>query len=219
MNPAENAQERTRSGIIVGIDFDNTIVGYDELLWSVARERGLISDSTGATKREIRDRIRLLPDGEIEWQKCQAVLYGSRIAEARLIEGVGAFLKICRGREIPVHIVSHKTEFSRFDSSGTNLRTAALEWMAAKRFFAPDGLRFTERDVHFAATRDGKIERIRELGCTHFIDDLEETFLEPGFPEATVRLLYEPGRMSPAPPGVALMRTWQEIHDYFFGVD
>src|SRR5580658_9044333 len=96
---------------ICGIDFDNTIVTYDELLTRIARERGLLDAAGVQTKRNLRDRIRLLPDGEIEWQKCQALLYGQRIGEARLAVGVAAFLAECRERAMAVHIVSHKTEY------------------------------------------------------------------------------------------------------------
>jgi hypothetical protein len=205
--------------LVCGIDFDNTIVTYDELLTTIARERGLIDAARIQTKRSIRDQIRQLPDGEIEWQKCQALLYGPRIAEARLIEGVAEFISLCRERGIPVHIVSHKTEFSQYDATRTNLRTAALAWMTANRFFDSAGLGLSPRCVYFAGTRTEKIERIRDLACTHFIDDLEETFLEESFPPATARILYEPGRQSPAPHGVALMRTWQEIRDYFFSAN
>jgi hypothetical protein len=204
-----------RSDAICGIDFDNTIVTYDELLATIAHERGWISAGGIQSKRGIRDRIRLLPDGEIEWQKCQALLYGRRIAEARLIEGAAAFIRLCRERGVPVHIVSHKTEFSRFDTS-TNLRAAAMNWMSANRFFDPSGLGLDRSNVYFAATRGEKIGRIRDLACTHFIDDLEETFLEDDFPRATARILYEPGRQAPPPSGVAWMKTWQEIRDYFF---
>jgi hypothetical protein len=207
------------SVVICGIDFDNTIVTYDELLATIARERGLLNGTQGLTKRGIRDYIRQLPDGEIEWQKCQALLYGSRIGEARLIEGVAPFVAACRERGIPVHIVSHKTEFSRYDPTGTNLRTAAMNWMIANRFFEADGLALDPANVYFAGTRDEKIARVRGLGCTHFIDDLEETFLEAGFPPQTARILYEPARQEPAPAGVALVRTWQEIRDYFFGAN
>jgi hypothetical protein len=201
---------------ICGIDFDNTIVTYDELLIRIARERGLIDSENAGTKRQIRDRIRQLPDGEIEWQKCQALLYGARIGEARLIEGAAEFIGLCRERGVPVFIVSHKTEYSNYDPTSANLRAAAMEWMRAQRFFEPEGLGLAPEQVFFAATREGKVERIRELGCTHFIDDLEETFLEESFPRDTVRILYEPGRQSAAPPGVAWMNTWQEIRDYFF---
>jgi hypothetical protein len=205
--------------VICGIDFDNTIVTYDELLTTIARERGLLDAADVQTKRSIRDQIRQLPDGEIEWQKCQALLYGQRIAEARLIDGVTQFVAICRARGIPVYIVSHKTEFSRYDPTGTNLRTAAMNWMIANRFFESGGLALDPGNVYFAGTREEKVDRIRELRCTHFIDDLEETFLEDSFPPATARILYEPGRQSPAPHGVALMRTWQEIRDYFFSAN
>ena len=208
--------EMSPGQLICGIDFDNTIVSYDELLTKIARERGLIDVANVQSKRRLRDQIRQLPDGEIEWQKCQALLYGPRISEATLADGVATFFASCRQCAIPVYIVSHKTEFSSYDPSNTNLRSAALDWMHANRFFDPDGLGLTHSRVFFAATRHAKIERIRQLACTHFIDDLEETFLEDTFPPTTARILYEPDRESAPSPGVALMRTWQEIRDYFF---
>jgi len=201
----------------VGIDFDNTIVTYDEALGRIARERGLIGGEAAQTKKEIRDQIRRLPGGEIEWQKCQALLYGSRIGEAQLIEGVVEFFQRCWEEGVKVYVVSHKTEFSRFDTTGTNLRKAALEWMAANGFFEAEGLGLSRDGVFFAATRAEKIERIRQLRCTHFIDDLEETFLEEGFPAGTVRVLYEPSGRSALPPGMTRMKSWQEIREYFFG--
>jgi diaminopimelate decarboxylase len=170
----------------------------------------------GASKRKIRDHIRRLPNGEIEWQKCQALLYGPRISEAKLIEGVPQFFELCRQHGMKVYVVSHKTEFSRFDNTGTNLRTAALAWMSSNAFFEPNGLGLTEGSVFFADSRQEKIDRICTLQCTDFVDDLEETFLEATFPPSTARILYEPGRESAAPAGVLLMRTWQEISDYFF---
>jgi hypothetical protein len=205
--------------VIFGIDFDNTIVTYDDLLAAIARERGLLNGTAPQTKRHIRDYIRQLPDGEIEWQKCQALLYGSRITEARLIDGVSTFIAACRAQAIPVYIVSHKTEFSNYDPTGTNLRIAAMNWMVGNRFFDPAGLALDPANIFFAGTREEKIGHIRALRCTHFIDDLEETFLEASFPPQTKRILYEPGRQDPAPPGVALMRTWQEIRDYFFSAN
>lgn len=169
------------------------------------------------SKRTLRDRIRQLPDGETEWQKCQALLYGPRIGEAVLMEGVTRFFELCGQSGVKVYVVSHKTEFSRYDSTGTNLRTAALQWMTAHRFFDPAGLGLTQADVFFAATRQEKIDHIASLQCSDFIDDLEETLLEASFPVQTARILYEPGRESPAPPGVVWVNSWQEVSEYFFG--
>ena len=204
-------------GRICGVDFDNTLVSYDKLLIAVARERGLIRSDVLETKRNLRDHIRQLQDGEVEWQKCQALLYGPRIREATLIDGVAEFFKLCRENGVKIYIVSHKTEFARYDTTRTNLRTAALHWMASNGFFDRHRLGLTASDVFFAQTRREKIERIVALGCTDFVDDLEETFLEDTFPPNITRILYEPGRLSLPPPGVLWMRTWREISEYFCG--
>jgi len=204
------AAERT-----CGVDFDNTLVTYDKLLARIAVERGLIDCNHAETKKGIRDRLRQLPNGEIEWQKCQGLLYGSRIGEAQLIEGVSRFFELARQQGTQVYIISHKTEFSPFDNF--NLRTAALSWMTANRFFESDGLGLSQNNVFFADSRQQKIDYIAQLRCTHFIDDLEETLLEATFPPSTTRILYEPGRQMPAPAGLKLMKSWQEINHYFFG--
>ena len=63
----------------------------------------------------------------------------------------------------------------------------------------------------FHSTRQDKIKRIRNLDCTHFIDDLEETFLEESFPEKVEKILFDPhGQYSPR-PGVKICSSWQEI--------
>ncbi len=62
----------------IGIDFDNTIVTYDDLMYSLAMEMGLINPAVRKSKKLIRDNIRELPDGEIEWQKLQGLVYGPK---------------------------------------------------------------------------------------------------------------------------------------------
>jgi hypothetical protein len=209
-----NKQSDLPTRRICGVDFDNTIVHYDDLLARIVQERSLLPITPGDTKRSIRDRIRQLPNGEIEWQKCQALMYGPRISEASLNDGVLRFFQLCRTHNVKVYVISHKTEHSRYDPAKTNLRQAAKDWMESRGCFGPAGL--DPRDVFFANTREEKINRVIELGCTHFIDDLEETFLEKSFPPSTARILYEPGRTSPAPEGIRLMKSWREICEYFF---
>ena len=55
----------------VGIDFDNTIVTYDEVFCAMARRSGLIDPAFVGGKQAVRDAIRLLPDGELAWQACR----------------------------------------------------------------------------------------------------------------------------------------------------
>ena len=168
------------------------------------------------SKREIRDRIRQLSDGENEWQRVQAVVYGPRMGEARVIDGVRGFFDLCRRHQTKVFIVSHKTEFARFDETGTHLRTAAVLWMKKNGFFKADGFSLSQEDIYFESTRLEKIERIRRLGCTHFIDDLEEVFLEDAFPTSVEKILYAPQTRRSSFPGVKVMATWEEISGYLF---
>ena len=54
------------------------------------------------------------------------------------------------------------------------------------------GFAIPKENVFFEATRTEKIARIKALDCTHFIDDLEEIFLDPEFPETTRQFLLGP---------------------------
>ena len=199
---------------IIGVDFDNTIISYDDLLYNVAKERG-ISVPYMVSKKTIRDYIRQTPNGEIEWQRLQAIAYGPRIGEARLIEGVGDFLKLCKLNKIKVYIISHKSVYAAQDEKNVNLREAALKWMAANHFFKDDGLGLDPNSVYFGATREEKIKLIKQLGCTHFIDDLEETFLEQCFPSDIHGILYSPSSLHHNLTNVKVMTTWHDISEYF----
>jgi thiamine kinase-like enzyme len=197
--------------MIIGVDFDNTLVSYDELFERLARERGL-ADATG--KKAIRDQVRQSA-GDIEWQKLQGIAYGPRMGEARLIAGVPEFFRLCRQRGVRAVIISHKTEYAGYDETRTNLREAALRWLKANGFFDPDGLGFRPEDVHFASTRAEKIDLIQRLGCTVFVDDLEETYLEPSFPAEIEKILFDP-QGGPSLPDVQVCRTWDEIREHVF---
>ena len=202
--------------ITVGVDFDNTLVSYDNLIHRVAAERGLIGPQSGLTKKRIRDSIRKLPEGEIKWQKLQALVYGPRIGEAAPAPGSVEFLEECSRNGVKVKIISHKTEFANYDETGTNLRCAALSWLNQHCYFDSPSHGLSRDDVYFEATRKGKLDRISQLECTHFIDDLEETFLEESFPLRVLKILYSTQVSVPKPADVHLAGDWRRITDNFF---
>lgn len=201
----------------IGVDFDNTIVSYDSVIRQLAREHGLIEVDEVSGKKDIRDLIHQREGGEIEWQKIQGVIYGPRMWEARLIDGVPEFFARCRQRQACVFIVSHKTQFARYDLTRTPLRKAAHAWMEREGFFLPTGLGLSCGEVFFESTRERKIARIRELGCTHFIDDLEEVFADEGFPLEVAKILFARQGCSVTPSGVWVASSWQEITTHLFG--
>ena len=198
---------------MIGADFDNTIIRYDDVMYREALSRGLIDPSTVSSKRTIRDQIRQLPGGELEWQQLQATVYGSKIQAASMAPGVEAFFRACREHAIRLAIVSHKTTYASVDETQTNLRVAALEWMCQHRVFDRDGFGLSPADVYFESSRQEKIARISRLACTAFIDDLEETFTEPDFPSDVDKILYAPHGPVSTVPAVKTVASWQEIHD------
>ncbi len=201
---------------IVGVDFDNTLVSYDEIIHEVAVQRGLVPPEVDKSKAQIRCHVRQLPGGEIQWQRLQAEVYGPRLPQATLIDGVQSFFEACKQLGCGIYIVSHKTDYARYDETSTNLRTAAMAWMTEHEFFEVNGLGLPPGNVYFEATRQDKIERIGELGCSHFVDDLEETFLEPSFPADVEKILYVSDGTTSSLCGVSFTGTWRQIAGYIF---
>lgn len=204
-----------RHEMVIGVDFDNTLIAYDELFWRLAGERGFIQQTTARTKTAVRDAIHRLPGGEVHWQRLQAAAYGPRIGEATLAEGAREFLERCWRAKTKVYVVSHKTELASYDETQTNLRQAAMEWMTAAELFRLPGL--TPESVFFGATRQEKIAHIRNLGCTHFIDDLEEVFRENDFPTDVERILYSPRASERTRPDICVATSWKQISERLFG--
>lgn len=201
---------------VIGIDFDNTLISYDALMYNLGLKQGLIHPNTKKTKNHIRDQIRISQDGETKWQRLQALVYGSMIEEAEMIDGVQAFFDSCKRYKVRVYIISHKTEFGKLEDTEVNLRSSAITWMKNNRFFKDDGLGLSREDVYFEPTRLEKLNRIRHLCCTHFIDDLEELFLEDSFPANVGKILFSSHLNNSSLPGVKVFATWKEINDYFF---
>ena len=75
---------------VIGVDFDNTIVSYDDAHLRAAVDRGLIDAGTDA-RASGRCAIASAScrTAKIEWQKLQALVYGPLMPQAALIDGVG----------------------------------------------------------------------------------------------------------------------------------
>ena len=202
----------------IGLDFDNTLVTYDEVFLAIARERGLVGPEFSGRKQAIRDHIRRLPDGELSWQRLQGQVYGKGIVKAAMFDGVGAFLRRCRSENVPVVIVSHKTEYGHYDPDRVNLREAARGWMTAHGFFCESGFGISADSVYFETTREDKLARIAQLGCTHFVDDLEEVLTDPKFPLGVERILFTEGEIPVNVAGCKACPTWRHIEEQIFRV-
>lgn len=203
--------------MIIGVDFDNTLVCYDDVFLRLAREAGLEGLADDARQKEVREAARRSPGGDLAWQRLQGQAYGSRIQDAQPFPGALEFLRHCQTAGVPTWVISHKTRFAGIDPSHTDLRAAALAWLEHHGFFAIDTGLDAGRLV-FGATRQEKIAHIQGFGCTHFIDDLEETFREADFPAGVRRILFAPGatEVTDSLPEVWVARSWSDIEARIF---
>jgi hypothetical protein len=200
----------------IGLDFDNTMICYDGVFLSAARERGLVSPDFSGGKQQVRDAIRLRPNGETDWQRLQGYVYGRGLDRAEAFEGLGDFLKRARSAGDAILVISHKTEFGHLDPERVNLRQAALAWMKAEGFLEEEGSVGLVGGVFFEGTRAEKLRRIASTRCDIFIDDLEEVLADPDFPPGVERILFS--RLSSAAIAAphAVCRNWAAVAEVLF---
>lgn len=204
------------TNIRIGIDFDNTLVGYDEVFLAEARNRGLVPRDFAGTKKEIRDAIRLLQDGELSWQKLQGYVYGRGIGGAAMLAGADRFLRRCRKAGHTVVIVSHKTEYGHHDPERIDLREAARGWLTDHGFFAPEGYGLRPEDVFFEGTREDKLQRIGTLDMSYFVDDLIEVIGHPAFPPSVRGILLSEAPADASEAGFLVCPSWRHVEEVVF---
>ena len=174
--------------MLIGLDFDNTLVSYDEVFLTLAKNNGVIPKEWSGNKIKLREYLRSQKGGEYQWQKLQGKIYGKWMHRAVLFDGVVDFLIGCKDNNISLCIVSHKTKYGIHDDEKIPLREEALRWMEAQGFFSKLGIK--KNNIFFEPTKEDKIKKIRSLNCDYFIDDLKEILEHPDFPSNTRKILF-----------------------------
>ena len=93
--------------MILGLDFDNTLVRYDELFHQLAIEKKLIEESLPPNKIIIRNYLRGQGKDE-QFTLLQGEVYGRRILEAKPAEGMLKTLTKLGRYGVQMKLVSHK---------------------------------------------------------------------------------------------------------------
>ena len=155
----------------IGIDFDNTIVIYDELFYKVALERNLIPINFPKNKLKIRNYLRK-QNKENEFTNIQSEVYGKRIIDANAAPNIFEALKKI-SNDYEINIISHKTKYP-YAGEKYNLHIAAINWLEKNKFLSISGLNIKNKDIYFLPTKDKKLAAINALDYTYFVDDLPE---------------------------------------------
>lgn len=196
--------------MLIGFDFDNTIVSYDALFHKVAVEQKVVPETIDVNKVAVRNYLRNENKEDI-WTEMQGYVYGERMQEASPFEGVIGFIAEAKKQGHELRIVSHKTRFP-FMGPQYDLHASAIKWIETHLW--QDGTPLLSGDQYFfEQTKDEKIERIRSCGCEMYIDDLPEILLHKHFPATTVKYLFDPEKHHAGEdfPDLKPVHSWEQL--------
>jgi hypothetical protein len=195
--------------LVLGIDFDNTIVTYDGVFHRVASEKDLIPAQTGRSKDEVRDYLRSI-GREDDWTSLQGEIYGARMELAAVYEGGIETIRELSEKGLKLRIISHKTRFP-FLGPRYDLHEAARGFLAQHGMAGTTAAILQPSEVFFELTIEDKLARIEAEKCTVFLDDLPEILNHPKFPKNVRRLLFDPQDMHMGQRALERVRSWREI--------
>lgn len=197
----------------IGIDFDNTIVSYDALFHKLACEQGLIPSKIPTNKVAVREYL-VRTDREANWTLMQGLVYGDRMDEASIYDGVVNFFHWAREKGHQMAIISHKTRHP-FKGPKYDLHKAAKGWIEHHLVDGGEPL-IQPSQIFFELTKEEKFSRIAAFKCDVFIDDLLEILLSEHFPAGTKRVLFDPDEHHVGAINCEfhIVSTWMQIIDH-----
>lgn len=196
--------------MLVGLDFDNTIVSYTESIAPLAKEVFRLPQRLELTKLSLRDFLR--SEGrEEDWIKFQGLMYGPGMKYAKPYRNAISIMNSLSLRGHTLAIISHR---SRYPYSGDkyDLHGYALDWLNKH---IVDEVHIEASKIFFLETKQEKLLKIKELRCDVFLDDLTSVLEDKDFPIGTRGVLFSPHRQQQY-SGKMIM-DWDEMLDIVNG--
>jgi len=191
----------------LGIDFDNTIICYDEIFDRLASQHIHPAGPPLAGKNRLRDHLRKVNQENV-WTEIQGEVYGRYISEAKPYDGVFDAIRVIGQSRVEMRIISHKSR-NPYLGKPYDLHKSAMTWLTDHRFFDESGLGFNRSDVFFEFTKKAKVDRVVQQKCTHFIDDLPE-ILEL-LPDNITKILFSPAHLIEANLDWSVINSWSDL--------
>ena len=95
---------------------------FKSIIQWIAKIQNNIPKNWGGSKQDLKQYLLSRNGGEKKWMSIQGKVYGEFMHKAELMDGFLEFLINCKSHEIPVSIISHKTQFGHFDSEKISLK-------------------------------------------------------------------------------------------------
>jgi hypothetical protein len=191
----------------IGIDFDNTIVCYDEAFYLAAIENNLIPKNLTKSKNSIKDYL-IIKKKEAEWTKLQGYVYGSKMDLAKSFLGFEDFIKYALKNNFEINIISHKTRFPYLGDK-YDLHLSAKNWLNSQKFYNE------KIKVFFELTLEKKINRIKKENCNYFIDDLIDVLNHQLFPKNVKKIYFNSVKFPSNSAALKNIYNWIDIISYF----
>ena len=189
--------------MIVGLDFDNTIVSYEDSIEVLCEEVGL-PISKGLNKKESLKESSIKVGGDQYWTFLQGELYGPKMEFAKPFENCFDALS-AMPYEIKFIILSHRSP-KPYGGQEYNLTEYAEAWINKN---VPRSLLNRIEHIEFFESKKDKILAIQRWAPAVFIDDLTSIFLDPLFPLNVSPVLFDPCSRSIC--GFRVMTNWIDL--------
>ena len=174
--------------MLIGIDFDNTIVNYGDVFRSTAAAWGLISPASKVTREEIRDRLNSRGQAS-DFTRLQGYVYGPGVLQSVPYTGFKQFVLGARLNGHEVFVASHKTRFP-IEGPRYDLRSYARQFLLRHGLLGTHAI--ANNDIHFEPSLEQKMKRIQSHAPDVFIDDLPQVLTRSDFPGRTQAILFDP---------------------------
>ena len=200
----------------IGIDFDNTIVCYDNAIKELSGKLCGLPDDLPREKLHLKIFLKDQKRDQ-EWTSFQGELYGPGMKLATPFNGVIEAMIALQENGHTLNIISHR---SRFPYAGTmyDLHSFAKRWIQDN--LKEHGLFLNDSDVYFHEEKHQKISRAINLKVDAFVDDLVEILDEISTQLPKCKTLHFcPGISEIESDGKHLRRRrWSDIEESLGGI-
>jgi hypothetical protein len=195
--------------MIVGFDFDNTIINYTNSFIKLSRKKNLVPEDKNKDKISIRNYLRE-KNIEDQWTILQGEVYGKNIMDAEIFKDVLEAFEYLLKNNIKIKIISHKTKYP-YIGEKIDLRLSAFRWIEERILNKIQNRNFSKSDIFFENTIAEKINKIKELSCDIYVDDLPEILDQ--LPKKIQKILFSPIHNIQENYNFKVMKSWSEFYD------
>lgn len=173
--------------MLIGLDFDNTIVSYKEAIVVLAKEYFDFPNDLPLTKVSLRDFLRSKGQ-EDAWIKFQGLLYGPGMKYAVPYKDCVSSINELKRLGHELVIISHRSKYP-YSGDMYDLHEFAKDWICENLL---DQITAKDLPFFFLEKKQQKLEKIGHLSCDFFLDDLPSILQDKDFPENTMGILFSP---------------------------